>query len=102
DGIRDFHVTGVQTCALPISMSNTGSCRGGRPCATRGGAWKGRLFDARQAGAAEQVSLAEIDSQIEQFEQIAFGLDLLDDQVHAEIGRASCRERAQSLVLSDT
>src|SRR5436309_12164487 len=27
DGIRDFHVTGVQTCALPISMggSNAGS-----------------------------------------------------------------------------
>src|SRR5690606_40438608 len=23
DGIRDFHVTGVQTCALPISTSNT-------------------------------------------------------------------------------
>src|SRR5690606_39932151 len=22
DGIRDFHVTGVQTCALPISPSN--------------------------------------------------------------------------------
>src|SRR5690606_40447589 len=22
DGIRDFHVTGVQTCALPISTSN--------------------------------------------------------------------------------
>src|SRR5690606_40085464 len=22
DGIRDFHVTGVQTCALPISSSN--------------------------------------------------------------------------------
>src|SRR5690606_37079669 len=22
DGIRDFHVTGVQTCALPISKSN--------------------------------------------------------------------------------
>src|SRR5207302_4801465 len=26
DGIRDFHVTGVQTCALPIS----GGTRGGR------------------------------------------------------------------------
>src|SRR5690606_40814374 len=26
DGIRDFHVTGVQTCALPIS-----GCRAGRP-----------------------------------------------------------------------
>src|SRR5690606_40497641 len=23
DGIRDFHVTGVQTCALPISTSGT-------------------------------------------------------------------------------
>src|SRR5690606_41090466 len=23
DGIRDFHVTGVQTCALPISMKKT-------------------------------------------------------------------------------
>src|SRR5690606_15788494 len=25
-GIRDFHVTGVQTCALPISTSRPGSC----------------------------------------------------------------------------
>src|SRR5690606_40532975 len=24
DGIRDFHVTGVQTCALPICSSNNG------------------------------------------------------------------------------
>src|SRR5690606_40642651 len=24
DGIRDFHVTGVQTCALPICPRNTG------------------------------------------------------------------------------
>src|SRR5207302_5557735 len=26
DGIRDFHVTGVQTCALPISMFRPTSC----------------------------------------------------------------------------
>src|SRR5690606_29138678 len=26
DGIRDFHVTGVQTCALPISPWSSGSC----------------------------------------------------------------------------
>src|SRR5690606_40894416 len=26
DGIRDFHVTGVQTCALPISSSRERSC----------------------------------------------------------------------------
>src|SRR5690606_40494184 len=25
DGIRDFHVTGVQTCALPISSRSAGS-----------------------------------------------------------------------------
>src|SRR5690606_35340829 len=31
DGIRDFHVTGVQTCALPISP--VGPAHGGRPCA---------------------------------------------------------------------
>src|SRR5690606_30832637 len=29
DGIRDFHVTGVQTCALPISVSSTGARSGG-------------------------------------------------------------------------
>src|SRR5690606_39606824 len=29
DGIRDFHVTGVQTCALPISFP-----AGRRPCPT--------------------------------------------------------------------
>src|SRR5690606_40424849 len=30
DGIRDFHVTGVQTCALPISFLP-------RPCSSRNG-----------------------------------------------------------------
>src|SRR5690606_39919773 len=29
DGIRDFHVTGVQTCALPICAGDT-RCIGGR------------------------------------------------------------------------
>src|SRR5690606_40739390 len=35
DGIRDFHVTGVQTCALPISAlrrARTGAYTGGRIC----------------------------------------------------------------------
>src|SRR5436309_10715635 len=27
DGIRDFHVTGVQTCALPIYRSSSKPCR---------------------------------------------------------------------------
>src|SRR5690606_40120545 len=29
DGIRDFHVTGVQTCALPISTSTLATGSGG-------------------------------------------------------------------------
>src|SRR5690606_39448194 len=28
DGIRDFHVTGVQTCALPILLAYAGRLRG--------------------------------------------------------------------------
>src|SRR3712207_7517826 len=38
DGIRDIGVTGVQTCALPISRGG-GTCRGGATC--------GRMFVAR-------------------------------------------------------
>src|SRR5690606_40754689 len=30
DGIRDFHVTGVQTCALPISASGPSGVAGAR------------------------------------------------------------------------
>src|SRR5690606_39430721 len=42
---RDFHVTGVQTCALPISILDTGGPRGARgsPLPTgRGGRVRGR------------------------------------------------------------
>src|SRR5690606_39662524 len=36
DGIRDFHVTGVQTCALPIWPSPAAAASGSRgSCATR-------------------------------------------------------------------
>src|SRR5690606_40291718 len=45
DGIRDFHVTGVQTCALPISGRPTGSA--GR---------SGYAVPARPAGSAPGLS----------------------------------------------
>src|SRR5688500_19725804 len=38
DGIRDYKVTGVQTCALPISSASTSTsrcCSGSTPTATR-------------------------------------------------------------------
>src|SRR5690606_40146769 len=34
DGIRDFHVTGVQTCALPISASSTSATTASRSRST--------------------------------------------------------------------
>src|SRR5690606_40377749 len=47
DGIRDFHVTGVQTCALPISLIWCARCWKGSPspCAnawTRCRSWPAR------------------------------------------------------------
>src|SRR2546426_6253052 len=42
DGIRDYKVTGVQTCALPIS-DRSGASPGKDPCpelATRAGIWR--------------------------------------------------------------
>src|SRR5690606_39901290 len=47
-GIRDFHVTGVQTCALPISTSSAPrqtACRW-RWCAEPGGTWSRRTAPA--------------------------------------------------------
>src|SRR5690606_40819710 len=50
DGIRDFHVTGVQTCALPIYRSGPGLMRATSQASLRNAseAWEQVL---RQAGA---------------------------------------------------
>src|SRR5690606_40933819 len=72
DGIRDFHVTGVQTCALPISvraLQNRDGCTLENECVRLTWNDKGelvRVFDLRH------------------------GRDLL--AAGAKIGRASCRE----------
>src|SRR5690606_8154666 len=44
DGIRDFHVTGVQTCALPILWSGEGSLANS---AAMRGAWFSAVSDQR-------------------------------------------------------
>src|SRR5690606_41209854 len=86
DGIRDFHVTGVQTCALPIlrcgidrwSASATGNSCGIRwPCAV---ALPDRRPDA--AGPARPGAPG------------AAGCPRV-----GEIGRASCRERVKRTVV---
>src|SRR5437762_5473151 len=78
DGIRDTSVTGVQTCALPISLGET---------AHRG------LH--REAMLAQAVALRVLAQQGEGFLAV-HRRDAITERpapVVAEIGRASCRER---------
>src|SRR5690606_39293903 len=68
DGIRDFHVTGVQTCALPISRRQwpTGADRLGVPATGRIGAGEqaaegralARLTDLGWGGALREIFAA--------------------------------------------
>src|SRR5690606_40610163 len=57
DGIRDFHVTGVQTCALPISLvANGGKSKKPEPTPRPGVKAKGkRSRPALSAAQAEAV-----------------------------------------------
>src|SRR5438093_13615882 len=77
DGIRDWSVTGVQTCALPIS----------REGARRGGAL-GRLARLRVGHLRGGGGLFLVEARAQRFHEV-------DDL--REIGRASCRERGENL-----
>src|SRR5690349_23430804 len=83
DGIRDLYVTGVQTCALPISVAS--GCSLADPLAKR-----------RQAIDDGKQRIAEIDARLG---QIADDRKTLEGQADSaektEIGRASCRERVE-------
>src|SRR5438067_9877568 len=84
DGIRDRNVTGVQTCALPISDPR-------RPCRLRTLPERrlrpdalAAAGDAREAG--RRTARRGTDGR---------PLPLRDGHRRAEIGRASCRERGE-------
>src|SRR5690606_40076647 len=76
DGIRDFHVTGVQTCALPIC----------RPTGKVGPPAFGRVLSL-----FERPTLSE-----QKASTRALVADFLSRGV--KIGRASCREREEGAV----
>src|SRR5690625_6038721 len=90
DGIRYGHVTGVQTCALPILRRSGGRVlvprgirRSGGPAVTMGrsiGARPGARVGGSPGGAGIRVLAAR-------------GRVRLVDPGAVEIGRASCRER---------
>src|SRR5690606_39390977 len=85
DGIRDFHVTGVQTCALPISRRE--------PTATDAAAAARRVASPRgrrAAGGERRPRRAAPRGR---------GLPRRPDpRPRREIGRASCRARVKSSV----
>src|SRR5205807_7571135 len=95
DGIRDYKVTGVQTCALPISRVSR-SClwlSGSRTDRHRKPLWSGptsspgpalRNETDHRRGAASGIRSTEVGTQIR--------------PTHFEIGRASCRERVENSV----
>src|SRR2546430_3543831 len=77
DGIRDLTVTGVQTCALPISPSYP------QAWYVLGGALES--IERRQA-----VAFGEQPGEPVEQQAVGRGKSSL---VHQQIGRASCRER---------
>src|SRR5690606_40741748 len=78
DGIRDFHVTGVQTCALPICRDAIGQLRiGSGPAAIL----VDFALEAKCYALESAVGVREISRLISRLRHRQF-----------EIGRASCRE----------
>src|SRR5437870_10470137 len=83
DGIRDGHVTGVQTCALPI-------------CNVRVLANLQRLFSGGRLRGTGYLSILPVDQGIEH----SGGASFAKNPDYFEIGRASCRERGEIAVVA--
>src|SRR3712207_7440828 len=81
DGIRDIGVTGVQTCALPISPRHAGRVE------ARAGAW----------GSHHSRNRREVKGRLKAYHgERAASRAVLRRELYGgmlEIGRASCRER---------
>src|SRR5690606_40107420 len=84
DGIRDFHVTGVQTCALPISKRHLTELE----AVLEAGPY-GTALSAGATGTAGPVGSAGAGGRLA---RRAPG-PRPDPAVRRQIGRASCRER---------
>src|SRR5690606_39444901 len=81
DGIRDFHVTGVQTCALPISVRDNPVRR--------------ELVEVRQLLDAEALEIQEI------LEPEIVGSPAAVQRRSVQIGRASCRKECRDRLYTD-
>src|SRR5690606_39945754 len=94
DGIRDFHVTGVQTCALPILLHFFGPRASRQP---NGWTRSQKMFT--QAGMLREGSLLLVAiSAVACASNPAPPFDTLKNA--QKIGRASCRERGASTAVA--
>src|SRR5690606_40413072 len=92
DGIRDFHVTGVQTCALPIFGTVTGVDAAAKEVLLEDGG--SVAYDTLVLATGARHAYFGHD----EWEPFAPGLKTLEDattirrRILLEIGRASCRQ----------
>src|SRR5690606_39744650 len=88
DGIRDFHVTGVQTCALPIFTTYSGKC-----------SIVHTLADGSKVSYDDKVCFVSLNSDLNYYylkfvcDEASDGIPEACSSTSEEIGRASCRER---------
>src|SRR5690606_40957780 len=97
-GIRDFHVTGVQTCALPIYPA----LLGGRRVMTDAAAGDQHVLADREPPAAAEPRVEHVLEAMAHdilFDRDAGALRRHDLRIDLEIGRASCRERMQGVTF---
>src|SRR5690606_40466547 len=96
-GIRDFHVTGVQTCALPISWYQLGvvySQEGDLPRAALATAERYAMTGQPQLAVANaETAMRGIPQGTPDYIRAE---DIALTSRQAKIGRASCRDRGES------
>src|SRR5439155_15156768 len=99
DGIRDGHVTGVQTCALPISSAWSRASAGSASRASSGTARENVAPDpiARPPLFARHAATVASSGFVHVAQPHVIGRPAGSN--HSEIGRASCRERVVYTVV---
>src|SRR5690606_39425399 len=88
DAIRDFHVTGVQTCALPISGRR---CRSAKVCRDTSEKWQATRWSGEISVSAGAVTLHSGRA----IGHLVWKAQPLGALIGEEIGRASWRERVE-------
>src|SRR3989449_8112881 len=89
DGIRDVAVTGVQTCALPISLADTFRRSHRRQRFMK---WASIIFSAPGRRSSKATRFISRDTRRREFMRAR---SWREDSAHSKIGRASWRERGE-------